>query len=621
MIGVKKSSSPSLALAASLPAAFDPNTIQEMLSQVSTGQLIGVGVSLWGAIFVVVKVARYFNEKYSVKGNIENLKELKRNYYRNDEQKSKLIKVIQYLGQQHDSAAVPELVWILTNDYYPTSSFSEDIETAAKDALVEIGSEGLSELLKEFKSHNDVIDHQELSKVVGRIGISSANEQLLEMLESSEIKYFKGSEVRIFEFAAWTLGRLKERKAIDPLIENLSHPELFVRVAAAEGLQLLGDHRGEEHLKDQLLRDHLRDAKHGFIKGIEGLGELKDNRAVNTLIAVLRKKEEDFIDPSLDKERIAAIKSLTQIKDTRAVQPLIEQLDEDFEIRNAAIVALGTFNDGQVITPLLSIMGNQGTYRAAVVTLEKVGATKDEMILALDRQLLHVLNLSVTAYREFKEEIQGVHNQIIGFKMGLGLSHEKIADECITKLLNLKIDDNIRIMPASILGELGNKKALGALHNALTNLKIRKAVVIDAIEKVGDESSIDALIPMLKSTPEIVSTTLKSLHKLGIQKTKAVRAYSDALEYHANAKKYPLGDMITHELSLSENSVTSAIYLGEALVQLDHHEALEILRKMLAEDVVRNYEILVADYQSQSVENDSYIKLKNAIKRLASATQ
>jgi HEAT repeat protein len=101
------------------------------------------------------------------------------------------------------------------------------------------------------------------------------------------------------------------------------------------------------------------------------LGEIKDVRAVEPLIAKLDDEDKDV--------RSAACDALRKIKDVRAVEPLIAKLDdEDKDVKQAACYALGETKDVRAVEPLIAKLDDEdkGVRQQALGALVKI--TRDE---------------------------------------------------------------------------------------------------------------------------------------------------------------------------------------------------------------------------------------------------
>jgi HEAT repeat protein len=80
----------------------------------------------------------------------------------------------------------------------------------------------------------------------------------------------------------------------------------------------------------------------------QALGEIKDWRAVEPLVAALR-------DPAIP-VRTSAARALGEMRDPRAVEPLIAALsDPSFNVRQEAAASLGLIGDQRAVGPLLKL--------------------------------------------------------------------------------------------------------------------------------------------------------------------------------------------------------------------------------------------------------------------------
>lgn len=126
---------------------------------------------------------------------------------------------------------------------------------------------------------------------------------------------------------------------------------------------------------DRLASDHNIDAllpglrsPDLFVRGrvVIKLGALKDARAVDALVDVLRTDDDWGI-------RENVVKALATLKDTKAVDPLIAALrDPHKDVRMNAVLALGGIGDKRAIAPLEDL-GRRDSY----VTREVEWAVKE----------------------------------------------------------------------------------------------------------------------------------------------------------------------------------------------------------------------------------------------------
>ena len=145
------------------------------------------------------------------------------------------------------------------------------------------------------------------------------------------------SAVKRRHAATTVLGRLGDKRAVDPLIKALSNDHIrgWARHATVEALGQLGDKRAVRPLIDVLSEDDLL-ACHAAAKA---LGRLGDDRAVDPLIKVLSDDTSWLCE--------AAAEALGQLGNRRAIDPLIEALSyDDGEVRSAAKTALKKLGHG-----------------------------------------------------------------------------------------------------------------------------------------------------------------------------------------------------------------------------------------------------------------------------------
>jgi len=202
------------------------------------------------------------------------------------------------------------------------------------------------------------------------------------------------SDAQVRWSAAQALGRLRDARAVKPLFAAaVSDPRLSVRSAASEAivqigepavailigrlpgwvaaeiLGRLGDRRAVQPLIDTL----------PIHAAIVALGELGDPRAVDPLIEILR--GEDLLD------RAAAARSLAAIGGPRAFEPLVAILDDprddDFgDWRETTVAALGQLGDARAVEPLASRYRDADTSepmrKAIARALERLGGSPDQ---------------------------------------------------------------------------------------------------------------------------------------------------------------------------------------------------------------------------------------------------
>jgi HEAT repeat protein len=148
------------------------------------------------------------------------------------------------------------------------------------------------------------------------------------------LKYIQSADATVVANAASSIGRLKIKEALNPIIKILGHQSVDVRRAATQALVLLGTTLTERKPLLSFFSERLFDAD-GKVRlmAIEGLKLVKDARSVTAMGALLQ-------DPLLQ-VRIATLDAMADTGHKSAVEPIASALeDENKDIRHAALKAL-----------------------------------------------------------------------------------------------------------------------------------------------------------------------------------------------------------------------------------------------------------------------------------------
>jgi len=176
----------------------------------------------------------------------------------------------------------------------------------------------------------------------------------------------------IRENAAVTLGKIKDERAVQPLIEMLPDEEWEIEKAATDALIEIGEPAVEPLIV--ILRDENEDI---FLqtKVIAVLAGIKDERAILPMIQALKEK------PELQ----ADLGYCLGLMGEPAVEPLIKALEDDNpNVRVRAAEALGILGDERAIGPLTDALNDEDeTVRIfAKIGLEKIEAQKKSTLIA-----------------------------------------------------------------------------------------------------------------------------------------------------------------------------------------------------------------------------------------------
>jgi len=225
------------------------------------------------------------------------------------------------LGNIGDARAVEYLIEALRNEEWST-------QNTVANSLEKIGEPSVGPIIEALKDDNE--DARGLfALVLGRIGGAQAIIPLADMLRDknkivrAEAVLALGSikDTRIIEalpkaledkdtyvrnravtvwgnitkseraigplikcYAALALSRIRDSRAVGPLIQALKDKKVVVRTAAAEALGEIGYKMAVEPLLQLLKNDKNEFVRNGTIKA---LGEIRDSRAVESLLKIL----------------------------------------------------------------------------------------------------------------------------------------------------------------------------------------------------------------------------------------------------------------------------------------------------------------------------------------------
>jgi HEAT repeat protein/Flp pilus assembly protein TadD len=261
---------------------------------------------------------------------------------------------IRCLGEWKEPKAVDPIVKALSDS-------APEYRVVAATSLGEIGdTRAIQPLISRLGDTNQPV-RQAVADAVVRMGPLSVG-PLLEAARDP------GSSVR--QEAINVLGKIGDKRSINPLIELLSEGEM--RAGAAEALAALGEPLGMAFVKT-LRGDHSalmqltsrRDSRFvgQLVKSLKdkepsiqkfaalALGQTGDPRAVASLIQALRKGGFGF--------RSRAGNALVRVGPP-CVEPLIELLgDEDANLRALAADCLGRIRDPRAVGPLVGCLGDK----------------------------------------------------------------------------------------------------------------------------------------------------------------------------------------------------------------------------------------------------------------------
>jgi len=201
--------------------------------------------------------------------------------------------------------------------------------------------------------------------------------------------------------------------------------------------------------------------------------------------------------------RCDAAKALGELKDARAVEPLLFMLkDENYDIRESAVRALGNIGDIRVIEPLVTIAelpmlrGNKQYEKVREAASEALGSITDA----------RSVEPLIAAFKN--------HRRL----NTIGKSLVKIGPPAVAPLIASLTDTEFSGYAAEILGWIGDARAVQPLITLLTDEKLCSKAA-GALGKIGDARAVEPLIAVLKSTVTNRENVAKSMDITGAKET------------------------------------------------------------------------------------------------------
>jgi HEAT repeat protein len=308
-------------------------------------------------------------------------------------------------------------------------------------------------------------------------------ERSLYFRQSQAIRSGEAVDVRNQPEEFTKIRRMRQQQDFGGLVKSLTNNNPDIRNKAAEGLGELRDARAVEPLSHAL-----KDPDQGVRwKAAEALGKI-GAPAVGPLIAALNDRDSDV--------RWKAAIALGETKDPQAVDPLIHTLgDEDRYVRSRAAIALGEIGipaRDALIRVLES--GDEPRRWGAAIALGRIGDREsiDALLSSLRRRDGEVQQGVIRALGEIGEPAVAPLIQMLQdvdacareeAVRALGEIGEPAVETLIATLQGA--DDQTREEAIRALGEVGDKRAVEALVSALIegDADIRKAAS-DALMKV-----------------------------------------------------------------------------------------------------------------------------------------
>ncbi len=262
------------------------------------------------------------------------------------------------------------------------------------------------------------------------------------------------------------------RKTVETIINYLRDPDSAIAYGAAEALGAVGNEDTVEPLIDAAEgRFNNNDRQHDTLlkqSAIKSLARLNDKRVIPSLIKA-------FEDPA---SRSIIIRAFASMKDTRAVPVLVHYIKKgDYRFQFEAIQALGQIGDPTALDALSDLLNHRNSVHIAIQAIGEINSDRalNILISTLDHpdDNYSGMAVQVLSKRKDKKAIKPLVKHT-GKKTGAAQAisfHLKTYDvpERVDILIgHLKdADKETRKGAVIILGEFGNKKAIGPLTMVL----------------------------------------------------------------------------------------------------------------------------------------------------------
>jgi len=301
-----------------------------------------------------------------------------------------------------------------------------------ENILLNIAMEGPIQALN---NKNEYVHHITVAGIV-KIG-TSATEPMIDVLSNSNGTRSPFQR----ESAAEILGKLKDRRAVKPLIDIAKDPaeDEYFRITVVEALGELGDQRAIKSLSDIVNSDENLNMREF---AIEALGKIGDKSVVKLLFDALEKDEQkDTLE--------ATAAALGELKAQNAAKPLLKYLyDEDGAVWGVIVRALGD-------------IGNRNEEIIAAIT----------KVLKNDEEEEYVLNDAAMAL----------------VKLGVKTEKAKTLILRIASNVEEEYDDDIRITSIALLGKIVDADVTKSLTDILNNPNESQAVREAAQKTLGND--------------------------------------------------------------------------------------------------------------------------------------
>jgi len=232
---------------------------------------------------------------------------------------------------------------------------------------------------------------------------------------------------------------------------------------------------------------------------IEALGATGDPRAVEPLLGELHNENFSI--------RESAILALSRLGDRRATPALIESL-RDQNVRRCAIEALGRLRDPRAVEPLLAMLPDvYYTWQKSIIAA--LAAIGDRRAIEPLREMLRPLPCPETS--------RGVTTEVV--KALVLLEDRDVANRLLPLLAAYLYDNSggkeLLIFHRTLIEALGNLREERALDLLITELQYGYGEAAQALGQIGGSHAAEALLAVLPMVDAGEATGVKGLELFG----------------------------------------------------------------------------------------------------------
>lgn len=267
------------------------------------------------------------------------------------------------LGNIKDSRAIEPLIAVLPDQ-------NSDVGNAAAFALGKIKDDRALEPLIVAQTYLFV---EEIAKgALNKINPNWRNTEAAKNAVPMLITALKNNDSRVRNAAAVVLANIKDKRAVEPLIEALTDDRgMTSNTYMVEWALNEIDPNWEK-------TEAARNAVPGLIIALKNpyltqsvaktLGRINDTTAVEPLISKLKVLTHSYA-------KIEIVYALGKLNDNRAIEALVSEIkNKDKFVRYAIVYTLGDFKDSRSVEPLINALldDNDDVRKAAVEALDKI---------------------------------------------------------------------------------------------------------------------------------------------------------------------------------------------------------------------------------------------------------